>query len=85
MKPIIYTNTNCSSCKMVKKLFERSGVDFEEINLSESLEDREKLKDLGFKSTPITFYGGDYIAGFSPDKLKKLISAINKSRENGDE
>lgn len=67
----VYTKDNCMQCNMTKKLLTKQGVDFEVINIDHSPEWLEVLKDLGYKSVPITMVNGEVVAiGFNPNQLK---------------
>ena len=63
----IYTKNNCPQCKMAKKIMDRSGVAYDEINID---------------TNPVIFYGNDedFIVGFQPEKIKKLAKVMVKKQ-----
>lgn len=77
---IVYTSNGCSGCKMVKKQFEKNGIDFKEVNLSESPEDAGMIKSKGFSAAPIIEFDGEFSYGFNPDRIRKIIKTVKEER-----
>ena len=75
-KVIIYTTRMCPYCVSAKKLFERLGVQFEEIGLDSQPELRMKLSDEnnGWRTVPMIFINGKFIGGFDD---------VNSAHERG--
>ena len=72
-KITIFSKNNCMQCKMTKKLLDKEGADYQEINIDERPEMIDYVKDLGFSAAPV-FKAGDIIfSGFQPAKLKEII------------
>ena len=67
MKPVIlYTTERCGSCVGAKKLLEKRGIAFEEINLSRDPDSRAKLQRLtGMFTFPQVVVGERAIGGFT--------------------
>lgn len=78
----IYTKNNCAQCKMAKKIMDRSGVEYEEINIDKNPDYIPFLKEKGIASAPVIFYGNDedFIVGFQPEKIKKLAKVMVKKQ-----
>lgn len=57
----IYSRTNCPKCKEVKLKLERNDIKFEEINLDEKPEYREKLIKNKFLSLPVMEFKDGYM------------------------
>lgn len=68
----IYSLPNCSQCEMTKKLFNREGLEYKEVMLSEDAEAAKAITDLGYKSAPVVFYGEEHWSGFRPDRIMKI-------------
>ena len=79
----IYTKNNCTQCKMAKKIMDRSGVEYEEINIDKNPDYIPFLKEKGIASAPVIFIGNDedFIVGFQPEKIKKLAKVMVKNSE----
>ena len=61
----IYTQPRCNSCIMAKRLLEQKGEPYIEIDITENVSAKEKIKGMGFKTVPQIFYPdgkhfGDY-------------------------
>ena len=62
----IYTTDHCSLCGGAKKLLERRGISYEEINLARDPDSREKLVSLtGMFTFPQVVIDGQPIGGFA--------------------
>ena len=72
-KITIFSKNNCMQCKMTKKLLDKEGADYQEINIDESPEMIDYVKDLGFSAAPVIKAGDIIFSGFQPAKLKEII------------
>lgn len=77
----IYTTNTCAYCVMVKKYLTTKGQQYDEINLDEQPELRQKAIELtGQMTVPVTVVtneGGDQdvTVGWNPGKLAAALSA----------
>jgi glutaredoxin 3 len=71
----IYTTHYCAFCVRAKALLTSKGVQFEEIDVTDSSELREKMVELsgGRRTVPEIFIDGRIIGGY--DELKALDDA----------
>lgn len=70
----IYTSSYCPYCIKAKRLLDSKGVEYEEIVLDDSSEDKiEVMKKLNWKTVPIILIDGKLIGGY--DKLVSLEKA----------
>ncbi len=82
-KVTIYTTSNCPYCHSAKELFKKLNISYEEINLEEKPELREKLsnENNGWRTVPMIFIGSKFIGGFDDtNKLHKngeLMKLLN--------
>lgn len=60
-------------CKMTKKLLDKEGADYQEINIDERPDMIDYVKDLGFSAVPVVKAGDIIFSGFQPAKLKEII------------
>ena len=61
----IYTQPRCNSCIMAKRLLDQKGEAYIEIDITENVSAKEKIKGMGFNTVPQSFYPdgkhfGDY-------------------------
>lgn len=71
----LYTTTYCPFCTRAKALLKKKGVAFEEIDVTDSPELRERMIELsgGRRTVPEIFINGRIVGGF--DELKALDDA----------
>jgi len=71
----LYTTTYCPFCTRAKALLRKKGVEFEEIDVTDSPELRERMIELsgGRRTVPEIFINGKIVGGF--DELKALDDA----------
>ena len=70
-RAIVYTMTTCPYCVAAKKLLEKKGVEFEEINLDQQPERWTECEDRsGRRTVPQIFFGERHIGGC--DDLQSL-------------
>ncbi len=72
-KITLFSKNNCMQCKMTKKLLDKEGADYQEINIDERPEMIDYVKNLGFSAAPVIKAGEIIFSGFQPAKLKDII------------
>jgi glutaredoxin-like protein NrdH len=72
-KITLFSKNNCMQCKMTKKLLDKEGADYQEINIDEHPDMVDYVKSLGFTSAPVIKAGDISFSGFQPSKLKEII------------
>lgn len=78
MKPVkIYVTDYCAFCDRAKALFQKKGVPFEEIDVSNDDEMRLKLVEMsgGMRTVPQIWVGETHVGGFDN------LSALDRSGE----
>jgi len=68
----IYSKDNCNNCYILKNDLVRYGINFEEINLNESPEYIDDLKEMGFRSLPVIKYGENWDSGYNKTIIDKV-------------
>jgi glutaredoxin 3 len=72
----IYTTDHCSLCVSAKKLLEKRGIDYEEVNLARDADTRAQLSRMtGMFTFPQILIEGKLIGGFS-----ELLAADRQGR-----
>lgn len=71
----VYTTQTCAYCVMAKKYLDMKNVPYETVDLTDEPEKRQELVNkTGYTTVPIITDGEEYIAGWNPAQLAKLIS-----------
>lgn len=71
----VYTTKTCGYCPMVKKYLQVKNVEYREVDVTEDAEMRKELLDkTGLMSVPVTRKDDEFVVGFQPALLSKLIA-----------
>lgn len=69
-------------CKMTKRIFDKAGVEYQEINMEHNPVEREKVAKAGFVSTPVIEVDGEFVAsGFKPETVRNILTTIEHTFE----
>lgn len=68
----IYTTPNCMGCAATKRQFDKMGIDYLVIDLSERPDLVENFKAQGLAQAPIVQTSTDTWSGMRPDKIKQV-------------
>lgn len=75
----VYSTPGCRQCKMTKDWLTTRGIPFRPVDLSESVEDMEAVKELGYGAAPVVLVNDDgdlknekHWYGFRPDLLEEF-------------
>lgn len=80
----VWTLPNCVQCMQTKKVLEREGISFQELNLADYPEKIDEFKDLGLTSAPIVETDIKKWSGFRLDKIKSLAEHLfGEKKEHG--
>lgn len=74
MSITLYTKPACMQCNATKKAFDRAGLDYETVDITESDEARDYVMALGYVQAPVVEANGEHWSGFRPDRIKALAS-----------
>ena len=84
MIPItVYTTPNCVQCNMTKREFDKAGVVYQVLDLSENPLKAEEFKQKGYLAAPIVTTDIKTWSGFRLPKIRSLIDHIH-SLERGE-
>lgn len=50
----IYTKPDCQPCKAVKRWLDKRGIEYEAVDVTQSPQDLEAIKALGYAGVPVT-------------------------------
>ncbi|MGZ0052414.1 glutaredoxin family protein [Brevibacillus gelatini] len=81
VQAIVYSSTNCGFCKQLKTYLAEQNISFEERNIDEKEEYAQELSRLGVMSVPLTVIGEKKILGFNPNRIKKVLAALEETAQ----
>lgn len=68
----IYTTNSCPYCIKAKAFFNRNGLKYEEIDLTDNFTEINRLKEeTGHKTVPLIFINNSFIGGYT-DLIEKI-------------
>jgi glutaredoxin-like protein NrdH len=68
----VYSKTNCQKCKATKRKLQALHVDYQEVNVEDAPETRQKLLGMGFREMPVVDADGSMWSGYRIDKIAAL-------------
>ena len=74
MKITLYSLPACVQCDSTKRMLNKAGLEFEEIDLSKSKKAMSRIKDLGYTQAPVIEAGNQHWSGFRMERLQQIIS-----------
>ncbi|MCS4490638.1 glutaredoxin-like protein NrdH [Corynebacterium sp. ES2794-CONJ1] len=76
MSITLYTKPACMQCVATKKLLDRSGLDYETVDISIDDEARDYVLSLGYLQAPVVMVDGeDHWSGYRPERIANLLAA----------
>lgn len=70
----VYSTPTCTYCIVLKKFFEKNGLEYEEVNVAADEEALQEMKEsTGQMGVPVTKIGEDYVVGFDKNKISELL------------
>ena len=74
----IYSTPTCAYCKMAKEYFKEKNIEYEESNVADDAEQRQKMfEQSGQMGVPVIEVNGKIMVGFDRDKFEKLMAEGN--------
>lgn len=70
---IMFTTQTCSSCKVAKNFLFQNRIQFEQKDINVDAKAREELLRRNISGVPTFLIGKDYVTGFDPKKILKLV------------
>ena len=77
MKVTVYSKNNCVQCEATKRWLRKHSIEFDTVNLEETPEAMEKVKELGFSAAPVVTTEMGNWSGFRVSKLEDLKALVN--------
>jgi glutaredoxin-like protein NrdH len=70
----VYTKPACVQCKATYRALDKSGVDYNVIDISTDRDARDYVMALGYLQAPVVVAGGDHWSGYRPDRIHALAA-----------
>lgn len=71
----VYTTQTCGYCAMLKKYLTMKKVEFTSVDITDNVEKRQELLEkTGMMTVPVTQKDDEFVVGFQPALLAKLIA-----------
>jgi glutaredoxin-like protein NrdH len=77
MEVTVYSKPRCPMCDATKTYFQRAGVQFTEIDVTQNSEAMDYVISLGFTSAPVVQAGELIWAGLRPDMISKVAEFVS--------
>jgi glutaredoxin-like protein NrdH len=71
----LYTKPACVQCTATRKALDKSGVEYDVVDITEDPAARDYVMSLGYLQAPVVIAGEQHWAGFRPDAIKSLSAA----------
>lgn len=78
----VYTNPSCVQCDMTKRQFDKLGIEYQVVDLSEHPEKVAEFKEQGLLAAPIVTTDTKVWSGFKPEKIQSLALFIKSMGRN---
>lgn len=70
----LYSKPNCVQCRATQRMFDKDGVDYNYVDLSEQPEALMSIKELGYLQAPVVYVNEEiHWSGHRPDYIEKHI------------
>lgn len=69
----VYSKPRCVQCDATKRALDKSGIDYELIDVTQDATARERMMNLGYLQAPVVITEENHWSGFRPEKLKFLV------------
>lgn len=71
----VYTKPGCDQCKATYVQFDKAGIEYTVVDLTENPEARAHVQSLGYLQVPVVVAVDQHWSGFRIDRIKALAAA----------
>lgn len=75
MAVTVYTKPACVQCTATRKALDKSGVEYDVVDITEDPAARDYVMSLGYLQAPVVIAGEQHWSGFRPDAIESLRAA----------
>ncbi|MDH6282826.1 glutaredoxin domain-containing protein [Prescottella agglutinans] len=76
MQVTVYSQPSCMPCHATKKRLTLKGIPHTVVDVSDNPDALNRVKALGYQSTPVVEAGDTHWGGYSPDKIDHLAREL---------
>lgn len=76
MSITVYSKPRCVQCDATYRAFNKAGVDYRVVDLTEDVAALDLVRSLGYTQAPVVVAGDEHWAGFRPDRIKAAAAAV---------
>ncbi|WP_267247399.1 glutaredoxin domain-containing protein [Streptococcus sp. Marseille-Q5986] len=77
----LYSKDNCVKCTQTKRLFDRYGIEYQEVNLLKHPDLIDTFKKKGFLEAPVVIAPHTSWCGFRMDEIKALYRVLQNTQQ----
>ena len=76
MTVTVYSQPACVQCVATERALSSRGIAFDKVDLTQDEAALAMVRGLGYRQAPVVICGDEHWAGFRPDKIATIQSAI---------
>ena len=70
---ILYSKPSCGQCTSTARAFDKKGINYEYVDVTEDAAALERIKELGYLQAPVVYKDETtHWSGYRPDEIAKL-------------
>ena len=75
MTVTVYSKPDCDQCNATYMQFDKAGIEYTVVDLTEDAEARDYMMSLGYRQAPVVVAGAEHWGGFRIDRIRSLTAA----------
>ncbi|SNS52591.1 ribonucleoside-diphosphate reductase class Ib glutaredoxin subunit [Micrococcales bacterium KH10] len=72
----VYSKPSCVQCDATYRAFDKRGIEYSIVDISQDVEALEMVRSLGYLQAPVVVAGDTHWSGFRPDQISKVAAEI---------
>lgn len=72
MSITVYSKPACVQCEATYRAFDKRGIEYTIVDISQDVEALEMVRGLGYLQAPVVVAGDSHWSGFRPDQISQL-------------
>lgn len=74
----LYGQPGCNPCRLISNKFDREGIPYDYVDLSQHPEKQRQLQAQGYQSTPIVDTPTERFVGYQPDRINVAMTEVRQ-------
>lgn len=79
MTVTVFTKPHCPQCNATKRQFDKLGVSYETVDLTENPETLAQLQEAGYRQAPVVIAPDASWSGYRPDLIRQTAKTLEAS------